>query len=439
MIAARELLRQQLPVRTVPVWTYGGMPISVDPAMTGEARFAARVDAGIGTISSRLSIGLKRRASTGERQLFVGSLPPGMVDGALFDIARIEQTVVTRYQAIFETDGSTTYVLYLDAPLLGNYAVDTRLNYIAFPATVVRAAKPGETELIVDVDTFIVPGDRLFFVSRPMATIITTPETKVTAASRDAVITQQRSRWRVTVNEIVENVAVNSFAYLKTLVAYRSARVPLPSMSGPYVFDVAGGKTFGVGSDELLVTAEFHSYDIDTATASRNEVGVTLPIRAGDLCLWRFEHGHMTPRSLDVIELELDELGQAAFGVELPMPVPVEIDLLISGQAELEQLVIDDVITLDFGTPTNVKWSGAAQRIEFRFAGGASARLNISTNPIRRGYRSMNYSYVANTHAAESWSGGHLMLKPVFKQLEDSIAHNSDRSALVLSSGGIIL
>lgn len=439
MIAARELLRKQLPVRTTPVWQYGGMPIDVDPAMTGEARFAARVDAGIGTISSRLSIGLKRRASAGDSQLFVGALPTGIVDGAMFDVDRREQVIITSYQPFFEADGSTTYVLNLDAALVGNYATETRLNYIAFPATVVRTAKAGSTEVIVDADTFIVPGDKAFTVSRPMTTLVSTPETTVLSVTKEAAITQNRTRWRVQLSEIVEDVSVNSYIYFRAFVAYRSARVPLPSMSGPYVFDVVGGKTFGLGSDKLSVTAEFHNYDISTSTAGRNEVGLSLPIRAGDACLWRFEYGYATPRSLDQIEINLDDDGQCALGFELPTPALLEIDWLITGQLELERLIVDREVAFESSSASSVRWTGTAQRVVLVFAGGAKAKINISTNPIRRGYRSMSYSYVANTHPAESWSGGHLLLKPLLKQLSDSVACNVDHSALVLNSGGFIL
>jgi hypothetical protein len=439
VIAARELLRKQLPVRTTPVWQYGGMPIDVDPAMTGEARFAARVDAGIGTISSRLSIGLKRRASAGDSQLFVAALPTGIVNGAMFDVDRREQVIITSFQPFFEADGSTTYVLNLDAVLIGNYAVETRLNYIAFPATVVRAAKAGSIEVIVDADTFIVPGDRAFTVSRPMTTLVSTPETTVLSVTKEAAITQNRTRWRVTMSEIVEDISVNSYIYFRAFVAYRSARVPLPSMSGPYVFDVAGGKTFGLGSDKLSVTAEFHNYDITTSTAGRNEVGLTLPIRAGDACLWRFEYGYAMPRSLDQIELNFDDEGQCAFGFELPMPAQLEIDWLLAGQLELERLIVDGEVAFESNEASNIRWTGTAQRVVLVLAGGARAKINVSTNPIRRGYRSMSYSYVANTHTAESWSGGHLMLKPLLKQLGDSVACNADHSALVLNSGGFIL
>lgn len=439
MIAARELLRKQLPVRTTPVWEYGGMPISVDPAMTGEARFAARVDAGIGTISSRLSIGLKRRASAGDSQLFVGALPTGIVNGALFDLGRQEQVVVTRYQPFFEADGSTTYVLFLDAALVGNYTADTLLNYVAFPATVVRAAKAGTTELLVDADTFLVPGDKAFTISRPMVTIVSTPETTVKAVAKDAAITQNRTRWRVTVDEIVEDVAVNSFIYFRALVAYKSARVPLPSMSGPYVFDVAGGKTFGLGQDKLQVTAELHNYDIETSTAGRNEVGLTLPIRAGDACLWRFEYGTAVPRTLDNIELQLDDAGQCSFGFELPIAAQIELDWLLTGQLDLEAIYVDNEKIIDNAGVANIRWTGLCQRLMIVLAGGARSKISVSTNPIRRGYRSMSYSYVANTHPAESWSGGHLLLKPLLKQLADSVACNADRSALALNSGGFIL
>jgi hypothetical protein len=210
-------------------------------------------------------------------------------------------------------------------------------------------------------------------------------------------------------------------------------------MSGPYVFDVVGGKTFGLGSDKLSVTAEFHNYDIATSTAGRNEVGLSLPIRAGDACLWRFEYGYAMPRSLDQIELNLDDDGQCAFGFELPNPALLEIDWLLTGQLELERLVVDGEVAFESGSASNIRWTGTAQRVVLVFAGGAKAKINISTNPIRRGYRSMSYSYVANTHPAESWSGGHLLLKPLLKQLGDSVACNADRSALVLNSGGFIL
>jgi hypothetical protein len=361
------------------------------------------------------------------------------VNGALFDISRQEQVVVTRYQPFFEADGSTTYVLFLDAPLLGNYTADSLLNYVAFPATIVRAAKAGTTELIVDADTFLVPGDRAFTISRPMTTIVSTPETTVKSIVKEAAITQNRTRWRVIVDEIVEDVAVNSFVYFRALVAYRSARVSLPGMSGPYAFDVAGGKTFGLGQDKLQVTVELHNYDIETSTAGRNEVGMSLPVRAGDVCLWRFECGTATPRSLDNIEIQLDDAGQCSFGFELPVATQIELDWLLTGQLELESIYVDNKKIIDNSGVANIRWSGLCRRLMIVLAGGAKTKINVSTNPIRRGYRSMSYSYVANTHPAESWSGGHLLLKPLLKQLSDSVACNADQSALTLNSGGFIL
>jgi hypothetical protein len=357
----------------------------------------------------------------------------------MIDLDRQEQLIVTRTTKVFDPDGSISYIWSLDAPIVGAYASGAKINYVAFPVTVMRSAKVGEKTLIVDSETFIVPGDQAFFISRPASTLVSTPVVEVTSVSKDSVISMKRSRWLVSVAELHQDVSVNDYMYLRALVAYRSTLAPLPTMSGPYVFDIAGGKTFGSGSDDLKISAEFHNNDITYSVGGRHSEAISLPIRSGDISLWRFEMGKIKIKSLDNVVVTLDENGECAFGVELPVEVNVELDWIIEGQLSFMQLQTDDNIVINSDQTVNVRWSGKTRKMVLLLAGAAGSKISISTNPIRRGYRSMQYSYVAQTHTTESWSGSHLQLKPLLKQLIDSVAHDVDQNSIELSSGGIIL
>jgi hypothetical protein len=436
---ALQIIRDQLPTRVMQSWRYYSKPIALDPSLTGQARFAVQIDTGVGSISSKLSSNIIRRVGAGDNMLVTTDVPPGITVGALLDLNKTEQAVLTSLEERTEPDNTKAWYWTIDHGLANAFAVGTSINFVAFPLILVRDLSIGDTTVIAESVDFIVPGDQLFTISMPAMTIISSPYRAVLSAIAIAQVDQNTTRWQIEIDPSVSAASTGDVIYARASVAYKSSRVPLSDLSGPYLVDMMGGKTFGLGSDNLMVSFKFSGGLEYRTTCTRNAVALSLPIRVGDVSLWSIEHGTVRVRSQDHLELLLDKNGGFNIGVEFPMEIPLNIDWIIDRGNGRLALFIDGVSVIDMASATNIRWTGSARTLELRVAGSAFDVWSITTNPVRIGYRSVEYTYVAQTNPEEVWNGTHVVLKPMLKQLAASIASDSSNSSIAISSGGIIL
>lgn len=439
MKQALEIVRKQLPTRVMPSWRYYSQPISLDPRLTGHARFAVQIDSGVGSISSRLSVNTVRRLGAGDKVVVTSDVPPGIVVGSMIDISRTEQAIVVMLEQTTEPDGSKIWSWTLDHELSNAFPVGATVNFLAFPVLAVRDVPQGSIDLVVDSSEFIVPGDTIFTVSKPAATLVSSPSSDVLNSKFVTQVDADASRWALEVQPVTSDISAGDILYVTAAVAYRSARIPLKDMSGPYLADMMGGKTFGEGDDKLTMSFEFFGGLGLSTVSRRNEVVTSLPVRSGDTALWTVGHGTIRARSQDHIELVLDRDGNFNVGIELPIETPISLDWIVQRGYGRIALFIDELPVIDMSDLSNIRWSGQVKkRIELRVSGSAFDNWSVVTNPVRTGFRSVQYSYVAQVKSEEVWSGTFVILKPLLKQLSDSIAHNNDRNALEISSGGFI-
>jgi hypothetical protein len=310
------------------------------------------------------------------------------------------------------------------------------VNFVAFPVTTTASVSIAGTTLTVDSPYFIVPGDQMFQLSQPASTFVSTPRVNVTAATQIAKIDVSTDRWTLTIDPATFAADPSSILYVAANIAYRSIRVPLDDMSGPYLADLMGGKTFGSGSDGISISLNFYGGNSHSAIVSRNELAVSSPIRVGDVALWSLSTGSVTVRSLDEIELKLDSDGNFATAFELPISTSISLDWIMKHGNGSFNLFADGVSVLSSGI---LAWTGTARRLELRLAGNANDVWRITTNPIRVGYRSVQYSYVVSVKPEEVWNGTCVMLKPLIKQLSSSLAHDRDGENISVNSGAIVL
>jgi len=430
-----DLLRKQLPTRVVPSWRYNSKPVMLDPALTGQARFAVQIDSGVGSISSRLTVSLSVRAGAGDTTLITTDLPEGISAGAFINIAQEEQNVVTNIELVTQNDGTQVWYWTLTNVLLGSYAVGDAVTFAAFPVTLTHDVNVGDTSLVVESQYFIVPGDTLFQLTLPAEIYVSSPISNIKGANSLTQVDISTKRWSISVDTLLFQAFAGSILYVSAVVAYSSARVPLSEFSGPYLADMMGGKTLGTGSDNLLLTYNFFSGLTYTTTVARNAVVFSLPIRISDVALWSIETGNIKPLTQDLASFELDTSGNLAVAVELPFAVPLVVDWVLNKSIGSFALLADGVVVLNSGS---IIWSGTAQRLELRISGTPGDTWTISTNQVRVGYRSAQYSYVAQVKAGETWSGTCAMLKPLLKQLSGSFANDFTGDYISVNDGGII-
>ena len=436
MKALVDLVRRQLPTRVTPSWRYNSRPMLLDPEMRGVARFGVQLSCGLGSISSRLNVGLAQRAGTGDMVLVTETLPEGLVVGAFIDVAREEQALVTALQQVVDATGLKLWHWTLDHALFNSFAVGAQVNFVAFPVTTIASVEVGDTALTVDSPYFIVPGDQMFQLSQPATTFVSTPRIDVASVSQVAQIDVSTTRWSLTVEPATFGADRSDTLYVAANVAYRSIRVPLDDMSGPYLADLMGGKTFGTGSDGLSISLDFYGGNSHSATVARNELAVSPPIRAGDAALWSRSTGSITVISLDEVEFKLDASGNFATAFELPISTSIGLDWIVKHGTGSFNLLADGV---SVRSSDNLAWSGVVRRLELRLIGNANDVWRVTTNPIRVGYRSVQYSYVVSTKPEEIWNGTCVMLKPLIKQLSNSLAHDRDGENISVNSGAIVL
>jgi hypothetical protein len=436
MKALVDIIRKQLPTRVTPSWRYNSRPILLDPEMRGVSRFGVQLSCGLGSISSRLNVGLTRRAGNGDIVLVTETLPEGLIVGAFIDIAREEQALVTALQQVVDATGLKLWHWTLDHALLNSFAVGAQVNFVAFPVTTIASVSVGDTTLTVDSPYFIVPGDQMFQLSQPATTFVSTQHVDVTAVSQIAQIDVSTMRWSLTIEPTTFDADYSSTLYIAANVAYRSIRVPLDDMSGPYLADLMGGKTFGSGSDGLLISLDFYGGNSRSTTVTRNELAVSAPIRAGDAALWSQSTGSIIAISLDEIEFKLDTSGNFATAFELPISTSISLDWIVKRGAGSFNLLADGV---SVRSSDNLAWTGTVRRLELRLTGNANDTWRVATNPIRVGYRSVQYSYMISTKPEEVWNGTCVILKPLIKQLSNSLAHDRDGENVSVNSGAIIL
>jgi hypothetical protein len=311
MISSIDIIKNVMPVRLSANWQFYGRPIGVDYAMTGTSRFATQVDTGASTIRTSSTTQCSERISSNAKTIRVYSLVPGMIAGCLIDINKDEIAVVDSIERVMLPSGEIQWDLVLDEGVISPYLKNTTITLRAFPAVLRRAVKVGDTSIVVDSPYNLVPGDKFFTVSRPELIPVASPMTMMTAVESQMQIYASVHRWSATTEINHMEIASDSVIYVEANIGYKSTKLQLPDMSGPYIADVFGGKTFGSSKDDITLSVKFFGAENKVSVVKPNEVVVSLPVRAGDLALWSFERGSCSVLSQDAVDIKLDNNGCA--------------------------------------------------------------------------------------------------------------------------------
>jgi hypothetical protein len=404
--------------------------------MSGKSRFAVHVDTGTSVIRSADNLVASSRINVNSTSIRVANTIPGLTAGSLICIDKNEVVVVDEIQQVLMPNGSYQYNLLLDEGTVSPYAQGTPIDVIAFPAIVRRACVPGSTSIYLDTMFDIIPGDSFFMLSRPELILVMSPKTEISAASVDMNINASLKRWNVECDPCYTDIPADSVIYIEANVGYMSKKTQLTDMSGPYIADIFSGKTLGDTKEDVRICMSFDGAVPLTSNVSTNEVAVSLPVRAGDLCLWSFEHGSATFISYDECLIKLDEKGRAGFAVELPVAAQMILEFEVDGASRLWTEHDNVVIESD---PATMKVDHTSKIIKICCTGIPLSNVRIKTNPLRLNYRSVTYSYVSKLKSGESWTGGGLVLKPLLRQARDLSAVSDDGDYLTINTAGFLL
>jgi hypothetical protein len=359
-----------------------------------------------------------------------------MIAGCLIDINKDEIAVVDSIERVMLPSGEIQWDLVLDEGVISPYLKNTTITLRAFPAVLRRAVKVGDTSIVVDSPYNLVPGDKFFTVSRPELIPVASPMTMMTAVESQMQIYASVHRWSATTEINHMEIASDSVIYVEANIGYKSTKLQLPDMSGPYIADVFGGKTFGSSKDDITLSVKFFGAENKVSVVKPNEVVVSLPVRAGDLALWSFERGSCSVLSQDAVDIKLDNNGCAGLAHEMPIKAPVILELDID-RASRVWTEADDEKTEERG-PGLFKSTSECRTIKLCIVGVPNDVVRITTNSLRLNYRAMVYSYCSRTKSQESWAGGSLILKPLMRQLNDLLADSDDGDYLNVNNGGLV-
>lgn len=439
MRAALDVIKGQIPARAPVDVEFHGRMLALDPTLDGQARFAVMFGSDVVSLRSRNHEMTAQITGAGANEIVTVTNIGDVEVGAVIAVNSTEHLIVTKVEQF--TESGTKYTRYTTkTQVLGVYPIGTSVTFVSFPIQVIQGTDVNTTKILVDSTRAIAVGDILTVASTPAAMTHLTDSTKVTSV-KSVFRFNDRTRYLVQIETPRVPLTNADSVQVRVSTAYVSGELLLPELSGPYLADVIGGKTYGTASESLTISITAPE-DGESVQVSRNGVAITAPVKAGDLALFTHERGTSKAVSEDEIIAELDGDSRWGCGIDLAVAAPLFLDWLVKANSSLTLRVETDAgtetITVDAGTTLSVRRQIAATE-KFTLRATSAGDFRIITNPMRDGVRSLRYSYVVKLTGEEVWSGSGLVLKPLLPRLTDARAHNADEDTLYLSSGGVIL
>lgn len=439
MRAALDLIKGQIPTRTAVDVEFHGRMLAVDPIMDGQPRFAVMFGSDVVSLRSQNQEVAAQIIAAGSTEVVTYTVIGDVEPGSTIAISNTEHLVVTEVTHYVE-QGTKLTRYKTSTAVLGVYAAGTSVTFVAFPIAVIQGTDVTENKVLVDSARALAVGDTITLATTPAAMTYLTDTATITGVQTVFKFTDH-TRYIITIGSTKLPITSSTAAQIRVNTAYVSRELLLPELSGPYLADIVGGKTFGTAAENIVIAVTAPE-DGMSKEVTRNGVALSLPLKAGDIALLTHENGSSHVVSEDEIEADVSENARWGCGIDLAVPAPVRLNWLIRTSSPL-----NFIIETDAGSETIALASGATfslqreleatQKFTLRASGNGSFR--IITNPMRDGVRSMRYSYVVRLTGDEVWSGAGLVLKPLFPRLGDARAHNTDEDTLYISSGGIIL
>jgi len=360
--------------------------------------------------------------------------------GSVISISNAEHMIVASTSQYVDVDGSKRTQYTTANQVLGVYDVGTQVTFESFPLTVIQGTDVSTTKILVDSKRVVVVGDILTLVTTPEAMTYLTDVATVTSV-RTVFKFVDRVRYILEISQPRLPITSDTVTHVRVSTAYVSEELQLPELSGPYLADVVGGKTYGTAAEKisLSVTAPI---DGSSTSVSRNGVAFSLPVKAGDLSLLVHEFGGSHVISEDEITATPDASTRWGCGIVFAVPAPLQLNWIVTASSPLTFMIETDdgVETIDIASGAYVAvLKTYAQTSKLILRAVSTGTFHIATNPMRDGIRSFRYSYVVQLTGDEIWSGAGIVLKPLFPRLGDAIASTPDQDGLNISSGGLIL
>lgn len=442
MRAGTDLVRQQIPTRVSVNTVFQSSLLSIDQGMTGSSRFAVSMNSGgHGNIRSQTASSLAEIAGAHQTVLVIKDAIQGLTEGCILRIGSSENVTVTSFLVETTVTNATKTTITIGTPLQASYSATTQVVFVAFPVTLIQSAIAA-TKILIDASAPLVAGDRVATVVQHGSVTSVIDVARVASSTMVFVMSATTTRWLVTTTSPV-TAAAGSTVFVRADTAYLSDEIQLPSLSGPYLIDVAGGKTFGTGDDGLIVSVAFKGSSDVTYTGPRNTVAISPPIRSGDLACWKYERGSAMLLGLDDVFLTPDATGRLGLGLDLPVFAPVNIDWVVSSSSPLTLNFETDTettsATVVSGTETAVTLALTGTYVIIRAISAPGQPIRIKSNPMTAGFNTAQYSYHVSVSGSDVWSGCGLLLKPLTLQASDLLAMDSEQESMSITAGGMIL
>lgn len=439
MRAALDLIKGQIPARAAVDVEFHGRMLALDPTLDGQARFAVMFGSDVVSLRSRNHETTAQITGAGANEIVTYANIGDVEEGAVIAINSTEHLLVTKVEHFSEL--GTKFTRYrTKTQVLGVYPISTPVSFVSFPIQVIQGTDVNQTKLLVDSARALAVGDVLAVANTPAAMTYLADAAKITSV-KTVFRFNDRARYLVQIDTPCVQLTMNDNVQVRVSAAYVSGELLLPELSGPYLADVIGGKTYGTSPEDITMSVTAPE-DGESVRVSRNGVAISAPVKAGDLALFVHERGASKAVSEDEIIAELDHESRWGCGIDMAVAAPLFLDWLVKANSSLTLRIETDagveIVVVDAGTTLSVRRQLAATE-KFTLRATSAGDFRIITNPMRDGVRSMRYSYVVQLTGDEVWSGAGLVLKPLLPRLTDSRAHNTDEDALYLSSGGIIL
>lgn len=439
MRAALDLIKGQIPTRTAVDVEFHGRMLAVDPLMDGQSRFAVMFGLDVVSLRSQNHEVAASIIAAGSYEVVTFTVIGDVEIGSTIAISNTEHLIVSSVEHYVE-QGTRLTKYRTSTPVLGVYAAGTAVTFVAFPVTVIQGTDVTADKILVDSARALAVGDVLTLAATPAAMTYLTDAATVIGVQTVFKFTD-RVRYLVSVAAGGLPVTTATGAQVRVHTAYASRELLLPELSGPYVADIIGGKTFGTAAENIVIAVTAPEDGV-SQEVRRNGVAFSLPVKAGDLALLMHENGTSLVVSEDEVLAEVNSNSRWGCGIDLAVAAPIKLNWLIRTSSPLTFIIETDAGTEKVELASGATFSlqrdiPSTQKFTLRASGKGS--FQIITNPMRDGVRSMRYSYVVKLTGDEVWAGAGLVLKPLFPRLGDARAHTTDEDALYLSSGGIIL
>lgn len=440
MRAALDIIRGQIPLRTAVDVVFHGKMIAPDPFMDGSSRFAVMYGSDVVSLRSQNHEAAAQIIAAGSNTIITTSVIKDVEVGSVLSIAGAEHLVVAETRQYTDVDGSKRTQYTTATPILGVYAVGTKVIFESFPLVIVQGTDVISSKILVDSKRVVVVGDTLTLVTTPDAMTYLTDVATITGVQTVFKFTD-RTRYILDISTPKLPITSGLVTHIRVNTAYVSEELQLPELSGPYLADIIGGKTYGTAAENISMSVTA-PVDGTSTSVSRNGVAFSLPVKAGDVSLLTHEFGNSYVVSEDEVKAQPDESTRWGCGIVFAVSAPVHLNWIVTASSPLTFM-----LETDSGTETIEIASGAYAAILKTYAATSKLILRavsngvfrITTNPMRDGIRSFRYSYVVQLTGDEIWSGAGIVLKPLFPRLGSVIASTPDQDGLHISSGGLIL